>query len=101
MLLLVDALAGAVPILLIAWLFRVVSRKGLTTRSAIASTLTAGFVGFLIRSFGEGEGGWESRLANIPAMSEFAPVFLSTMIALVLTYLVALGRAQGKAEERE
>ena len=90
----VDASASAVPILVLAWLIRKATGTLLTKMSAIWSVLAAGVVGYVIRSFMEGEGGFAARVSNIAAMSvnTLVALFLGTLIAAILAFLVAKGR---------
>lgn len=85
---LIDALAGAVPILGIAWVVRrLMRRKATDLKANITSVLIAAVVGFVIRGFMEGEGGFVPRVENVLSFSQFPAIAGGTVIALVLSVL--------------
>jgi hypothetical protein len=91
---LIYGLIGAVPVLALAWGLRKLLRVQLNTRTASFSVLSAGLLGFVIRSFMEGEGDFQNRVANVnPLVSaELIPLIISTATAFILAILVARGR---------
>lgn len=81
-----EWVGGALPILGIAWVLRrLVGRPASGVLSAVVSTLLAGVAGYVLRSFGEGEGGFQGRMANILTGSESMSIAGATGVALIVT----------------
>lgn len=93
---LIDVIAGAVPILVLAWIVRLLMRRRATDISAaVISILIATCLGYVIRSFMEGEGGFESRVTNIISATELPGVLRGAVVALALTLLWRVGKIRG------
>ena len=92
--LLIDGLISALPILVVAWFIRWISRTELTESSAVRSVIVGGVIGYLTRSFMEGEGGSAERISNVvaPDTNVLFAILLGTIFAAILAYLVARGR---------
>lgn len=91
-----DWIFGTIPILLIAWLVRrVMKAKATELKAAASSVLIAAALGFLIRGFNEGQGGFENRVANVFSLGQLAPTLGSAVIALTLVLLWRLGKLRG------
>lgn len=94
--LLVVWVAGALPILLIAWLGRKAFRTSLTVKSALYSVGAATFLAFFIRNFAEGVGGFDARIAGLFDSQQLLFVVPQGLIALVLAIIAARGLAGGE-----
>lgn len=88
-----DMLGGAIPVLGIAWLLRLVTRtKASNGRAAFYSIAGAAMIGFLLRGFADGENGIASRAANILSFDQFVPILGSTVIAGIFLFLWWFGK---------
>jgi len=85
---LIEAVSGAIPILAIAWVVRrLMRRKATDLRANVASVLVAAVIGFVIRGFMEGEGGFGPRADNIISFSQLPAIAGGAVVALVLSVL--------------
>lgn len=85
---LIEAVFGAIPILAIAWVVRrLMRRKATDLRANVASVLVAAVIGFVIRGFMEGEGGFGPRVDNIISFSQLPAIAGGAVVALVLSVL--------------
>ncbi len=85
---LIEAVAGSLPTLALAWLFRSMMRRKATELSAnIISVMLAALVGFVIWSFGAGTGGFWLRVENILSFSQLPVIAGSALVALVVSII--------------
>jgi hypothetical protein len=85
---LMDAVFGSIPILAIAWVVRRLMRRKATDLTVnVTSVLIAAVMGFVIRGFMEGEGGFGLRVENIVSFSQLPAIAGGAVIALVLSVL--------------
>lgn len=98
---LTDAVFGALPILAIAWVVRrLMRRKATDLRANVTSVLIAAAVGFVIRGFMEGEGGFGPRVENIVSFSQIPAIAGGAVVALVLSVLWWKGKtSQGRKND--
>ncbi len=96
--LLIEAVVGAIPILAIAWVVRrLMSRKATDLSANVTSVLLAAVIGFVVRGFMEGEGGFGPRAENIMSVSQLPAIAGGAVVALVLSVLWWKGKtSQGE-----
>lgn len=83
-------IGGAIPIFIIAWLLRKIFRQNTKLSSIIITTIIAMLFGWLMTGFGEGEGGFYTRLQNMVNFDRLILISIpSGLIALVVAMISA------------
>lgn len=95
----IDAVSGAIPIIAIAWIIRrLMHRKATDLKANVTSVLIAAVVGFVIRGFGEGEGGFGPRVENIASLSQLPAIVGGAVVALIISVLWWKGKTSQGSE---